>query len=188
VVIRQSRPRDARVRVYTDGGGCRRVHLDGYLDGDTTRKQCRKGEVVYDWCQAQEPQRQAPPRRYAPTARMVAALTQIAYGMLLVTQRSFACTLSPQSQPQLQSQLQSQTSLSTFRRLERIERERMQPDERRLEQSQDRRVWHEDLRERLNQWKNVCMMCYSRGENSRHTINRCLLEDSIAAKREQAHV
>ena len=58
--------------------------------------------------------------------------------------------LPPQSQPQLQSQLQSQTSLSAFRRLERIERERMQPDERRLEQSQDRRVWHEDLRERLN--------------------------------------
>ena len=181
VVIRQSRPRDARVRAYTDGGGCRRVHLDGYLDGDTTRTQCREGEVACDWCQAQESQRQAPPRRYAPTARMVAASTQMAYGTPPATQRSVACTLSPQSQPQLQSQLQSQTSPSAFRRLERIERERMQPDERRLEQSQDRRVWHEDLRERLNRWKNVCVMCHSRGENSGHTINRCRLEDSITA-------
>jgi superfamily II DNA helicase RecQ len=57
VVIRQSRPRDARVRVYIDRGGCRRVHLDGYLDRDTTRTQCRKGEVACDWCQAQESQR-----------------------------------------------------------------------------------------------------------------------------------
>jgi ATP-dependent DNA helicase RecQ len=37
VVIRQSRPRDARVRAYIDRGGCRRVHLDRYLDRDTTR-------------------------------------------------------------------------------------------------------------------------------------------------------
>jgi superfamily II DNA helicase RecQ len=37
VIIRQSWPRDTRVRAYIDEGGCRRVHLDGYLDGDTTR-------------------------------------------------------------------------------------------------------------------------------------------------------
>jgi superfamily II DNA helicase RecQ len=50
VVIRQSWPRDAWVRAYTDRGGCRRVHLDGYLDRDTTRTQCREGEVACDWC------------------------------------------------------------------------------------------------------------------------------------------
>jgi ATP-dependent DNA helicase RecQ len=48
VVIRQSRPRDARVRAYTDRGGCRRVHLDRYLDRDTTRTQCCEGEVACD--------------------------------------------------------------------------------------------------------------------------------------------
>lgn len=64
----------------------------------------------------------------------------------------------------------------------------MQADERRLQQSQDRRIWHEDLRERLNRWKNVCVMCHSRGKNSAHTINRCRLEDSMKAERERAHV
>jgi ATP-dependent DNA helicase RecQ len=37
VVIRQSQSRDTWVRVYTDRGGCRRVHLDRYLDRDMTR-------------------------------------------------------------------------------------------------------------------------------------------------------
>ena len=64
-----------------------------------------------------------------------------------------------------------------------------QPDQRRLEQSQDGRVWHEDLRERLNRRKNVCVMCHGRGENSVHTINRCPLEEeSMKVERERAHV
>jgi superfamily II DNA helicase RecQ len=33
VIVRQGRPRDERVRAYTDDGGCRRVKLDEYLDG-----------------------------------------------------------------------------------------------------------------------------------------------------------
>jgi hypothetical protein len=65
----------------------------------------------------------------------------------------------------------------------------MQPDQRRLEQSQDGRVWHEDLRERLNRWKNVCVMCHGRGENSAHTINRCPLEeDSMKVESESGRM
>jgi superfamily II DNA or RNA helicase len=193
VIVRQSRPRDARVRVYTDEGGCRRIKLDGYLDGDTTRTRCREGEVECDWCQAQGSQGRAPPPGFAPTAVMVPASAQMAYGTPPETQRSFACPSSPRSQSRSQPQPESSLSLSSssstaYRRLERMERGRMQPDERRLEQSQDRRIWHEDLRERLNRWKNVCVICHSRGKNNAHTINRCRLEDSMKAERERAHV
>jgi superfamily II DNA helicase RecQ len=48
VIIRQSQPRDTRVRAYTDEGGCCRVHLDGYLDRDMTCTQCRESEVTCD--------------------------------------------------------------------------------------------------------------------------------------------
>lgn len=50
VIIRQSRPCDKRIRVYTDETGCQRVKLDGYLDRDTSRTQCHEGEVKCDWC------------------------------------------------------------------------------------------------------------------------------------------
>jgi superfamily II DNA helicase RecQ len=150
VIIRQSRPRDTRVRAYTDEGGCRRVHLDGYLDGDTTRTQCRESEVACDWCQAQESQRRAPSPRLAPTAVMVRASAQMAYGTPPETQKSVAYPSGPRSQSQSQPQSSSSSSSSTYRRFERTERDRMQADEQQLEQSQDRRIWHEDLRARLN--------------------------------------
>jgi hypothetical protein len=67
-------------------------------------------------------------------------------------------------------------------------KDRRQADERRLGQSQDSKLWYEDLRERLNRWKHVCVMCHSRGKNSAHTINRCPLEDSMKAERERARV
>lgn len=180
--MRQSRPRDERVRAYTDEMGCRRVKLDGYLDGDTSRTQCHEGEVKCDWCQAQRTQMRPTPG-FAPKAVMVAAPpVQMAYGTPRATQQSIEC---PSSTP---SGTQPQSSANAFRQLERTERQRMQPDERRLQQSQDRRIWHEDLRERLNRWKNVCMVCHSRGRDSMHTINRCRSEDSVKAERERKHV
>jgi len=138
VIIRQSRPRDERVRAYTDETGCRRVKLDGYLDGDTSRTQCHESEAKCDWCQAQRTQMRPAPG-FAPTAVMVAASAQMAYGTPPATQQSIEC---PSSTPNMQPQ----SSANPFRQLERRGRERMQPDERRLQQSQDRRIWHEGLR------------------------------------------
>ena len=63
----------------------------------------------------------------------------------------------------------------------------MQLDKRQLQQSQNRRIWHKDLRQRLNWWKNVCVVCHSQGKNSMHTINCCLLEDSVKAERERKY-
>lgn len=180
VIIRQSRPRDERVRAYTDETGCRRVKLDGYLDGDTRRTQCHESEAKCDWCQAQRTQMRPAPG-FAPTAVMVAASAQMAYGTPPATQQSIEC---PSSTPNMQPQ----SSANPFRQLERRERERMQPDERRLQQSQDRRIWHEGLRQRLNRWKNVCVVCHSQGKDSMHTINRCPSEDSVKAERERKHV
>jgi len=138
VIIRQSRPRDERVRAYTDETGCRRVKLDGYLDGDTSRTHCHESEAKCDWCQAQRTQMRPAPG-FAPTAVMVAASAQMAYGTPPATQQSIEC---PSSTPNMQPQ----SSANPFRQLERRGRERMQPDERRLQQSQDRRIWHEGLR------------------------------------------
>jgi superfamily II DNA helicase RecQ len=182
VIIRQNRPRDERMRAYIDEMGCRRVKLDGYLDGDTSRTQCREGEVKCDWCQAESVQNRAPPPGFAPKAVMVAAPpVQITYGTPPATQQSTEC---PSSTP---SSTHPQSSANAFRQLERTERERTQPDERRLQQSQDRRVWHEDLRQRLNRWKNVCVVCHSQGKDSMHTINRCASEDSVKAERERKY-
>ncbi|KAI7592076.1 hypothetical protein KC316_g2508 [Hortaea werneckii] len=113
VIVRQSRPRDARVRAYTDEKGCRRVKLDEYLDGDTTRTQRREGEIECDWCQTRRQQKQAPPPRYAPTAVMVPATVQIAYAPPPATQQSMACPSSRQSRPEPQSQSPPQSSLLT---------------------------------------------------------------------------
>lgn len=204
VIVRQGRPRDERVRAYTDDGGCRRVKLDGYLDGDTTRTRYRAGEVECDWCQAEANERRAPPPGSAPTAVMVlapasapasasaSASARIAYITPPQTQEAFVCPSSTYPQSQSRSEPQRSTSslaaTSAYRQFERIERSRIQADERRLQQSQDCRIWHEDLRERLNQWKNVCVMCYSRGKNSAHTINCCLLHDSTKVDRERVHI
>ena len=67
------------------------------------------------------------------------------------------------------------------------ERERIGADEGRLQQSQDRKIWRENLRQRLNRWKNVCVVCHSQGKDSMHTINRCPSEDSVEAERERKY-
>ena len=46
---------DERMKRYMDRGRqqCRRIDIDGYLDGDGTRKRCEADESWCDWCQRQ---------------------------------------------------------------------------------------------------------------------------------------
>lgn len=50
IVAGGSRSEDELVRQYVDGGGCRRIALDAFLDGRPGRTECQEGEERYDNC------------------------------------------------------------------------------------------------------------------------------------------
>ena len=68
------------------------------------------------------------------------------------------------------------------------QRERSVPQARRTPQVQNRTVWQERLERRLEEWKGVCVMCYGRGQDSMHSISRCVHEGSRVAEEERGKV
>ena len=169
IIVRGAWPgQDARVKAYVDGQGCRRVQLDEYLDGDATRTQCQEGEAVCDRCSIARQDRTPVPGLVSTAPRQQPATPDkfVESSTLVVAGRS-----SPE------------------RRFERREREQAQADERRVEQARDRQAWYSKLRDRLFQWKNVCVVCYQRGDASGHPISRCQHADGKRAEceRKRAH-
>lgn len=161
IIMRGRQPaHDERVRAYMDQQGCRRVALDAYLDGDTSRTQCREGEAPCDRCQIRSPP------GTPPASQRAAGNPPI------------ACPPRPSSP----------SPSSPVRRLHQADRERGWPDQRRIEHVRDTRVWHDGLRERLHQWKNVCALCRHHGQDSTHPISRCPHEHGRKAERERVLV
>ena len=68
------------------------------------------------------------------------------------------------------------------------QRERSVPQARRTPQVQNRTVWQERLERRLEEWKGVCVMCHGRGQDSMHSISRCVHEGSRVAEEERGKV
>lgn len=68
------------------------------------------------------------------------------------------------------------------------QRERSVPQARRTQQVQNRTVWQERLERRLEEWKGICVMCHGRGQDSMHSISRCVHEGSRAAEEERRKV
>jgi superfamily II DNA helicase RecQ len=146
---------DDRVKQYIDRERrqCRRIDIDGYLDGDRTRQRCRADESWCDWCQEQG-KVQRPGSHKAVQAAVEA-------GAIDEEERRIRREVAEQA------------------------RQRSVPQARRIGHVQRQATWHEELLQRLERWKGICVMCRSRNQTSTHSISRCRQEHSQQAEEER---
>jgi hypothetical protein len=64
-------------------------------------------------------------------------------------------------------------------------RQRAVPQSRRVRQIREQAEWREQLKQRLEQWKGVCVPCRGKESSSRHSISRCNQEHSKRAGKER---
>lgn len=71
------------------------------------------------------------------------------------------------------------------REIEVQDQRRQAPEARRVQQVRTGAVIQQEVRQRLEQWKGVCVICHQAGRASHHSISRCKQSDSKAAEAER---
>jgi superfamily II DNA helicase RecQ len=176
---------DELIKQYMDAERkqCRRIDMDKYLDGDVERQHCQEGELFCDICeerarsmeitQASDRTTQAPGTTQAPETTQATNR---------VTQAPARTTQEPATQALSQAELERS---QLHREIEVQDRQRQTPEARRVQQVRTGAAIQEEVRRRLERWKNVCVICRQAGRPSDHSISRCKGSDSTAADAER---
>ena len=205
---------DELIKQYMNTGReqCRRIDMDKYLDGNGERQQCQEEELFCDICEGQMQEKeitqvpatqvseitqafgqvtQEPGITQVPATQASVRVTQVpATQGPEITQASSQVTQAPgrinQEATITQVQLQAEVERSQMRREIEVQDQRRQtPEARRVQQVRTGAVIQQEVRQRLEGWKGVCVICHQAGRASHHSISRCKQSDSKAAETER---
>jgi hypothetical protein len=156
-----------KVDRFLSGGRCRRIYLDGEMDGRMDRVRCEEGEERCDVCQdsdgmveRMEAQRQAYVQEEREQDRSLDSGIDIPSSIRLPELPE----PSPSSQDSIVGFDQGFTDITTADRHE-FEAQQSQRQQQRLRiRDQNQREGHEvwDLEDRLDMWVGKCALCYVR--------------------------
>lgn len=188
--------KDELVEQYVDAadGRCRRVEIDQYLDGDVARDRCQEGEYFCDKCEGNVQVTQASgiitTSTQAPATEI--QISQATRTRIQVTQAPATRTQVTQAQGsvvQASPAPADRADRAQVRREIQIQDQRRQtPERRRIDQVRVRGSIQEEIQQRLERWKNRCVICQRAGRASRHSMSKCSNPGSQPAEVERRRI
>ena len=173
--------RDARVEQYLEQGRkkCRRIDIDRYLDNDETREACREEEMFCDVCEKRRMEESSHVEEIPTDQAHEASNPRVKESQVGDMEREQAAVLGWQEKQAIPPE-----DTAEARGMIRLQdQQRTVPYARHIRQVQDSQLAEDDLQQRLEKWKGICVVCQQAGRPAYHAISRC--SDPVARMADQ---